>query len=478
MKLLLIAPAGLEVQGVKGKHVHHLNLAVIAALAAPYFDDIRIIEEEFERLDPNEQADLVGVTMMTCQAPRGYWIADHFRRKGVRVICGGSHASFMAKECLQHFDSVVVNEVEMVWNELMADFAADSLKPIYHSAELIDLAQVPMPRKDLFRNTGTTLNAMVAQTGRGCPLGCDFCTVTLMYGRKFRTRPVEHVIEEIRRYPSRLFFFVDDNIFLSQKYAYDLFEALIPMKIQWGSQASLELICKDEELLRLAARSGCISLFVGFESIDQETLNKAHKSFNKVHKFDANIAKMRKQGINVVGAFIFGFETDTTQTFKQTLDFAMRNRLALVNTGILTPFPGTEVFERIERDGLFTDKDWEHYTGGNLVWAHPTIDKAEMERAYLEFRRMFYSWPSIFRRFWANRHHPLYYFGMNFTHWWRAYRNPLNRAKYPSVAPQAFGLATPQWGASIPAASSGVASRTLSDGAGKKSRVTEVSSAP
>jgi radical SAM superfamily enzyme YgiQ (UPF0313 family) len=441
MKLLLIAPSGLQVQGVKGRHVHHLNLAVIAALAEPYFDQIKIVEEEFERLDLNEPADLVGITMMTCQAARGYRIADHFRSRGIRVICGGSHASFMVTECLEHFDSVVINEVETVWENLMADFAADRLQPVYHSQELIDLARLPMPRKDLFRNTGTTLNAMVSQTGRGCPLGCNFCTVTLMYGRKFRTRPVEHVIEEIRRYPSKLFFFVDDNIFLSHQYAYELFEALIPMKIKWGSQASLELICKDEELLRLAARSGCISLFVGFESVDQETLNKAHKSFNKVHHFDAHIAKMRKVGINVVGAFIFGFETDTMQTFQNTLDFVTRNRLSMVNTGIMTPFPGTEIFQKTEREGLLTDRNWEHYTGGNLVWKHPRLSKQEIEEGNAAFRRTFYSWPSIFRRFWANRHHPLYYFAMNAAHWWRANHASPYEAKYPSVAPtRRFGL--------------------------------------
>ena len=442
MKLLLIAPAGLEVQGVKGKHLHHLNLAVVAALATPYFDEIEIVEEEFERLDLQTDADLVGITMMTCQAPRGYWIADHFRRKGVRVICGGSHASFMVSECLEHFDSVVVNEVEMIWDELMADFAADRLKPVYHSAQLIDLAQLPIPRKDLFRDTGTTLNAMVAQTGRGCPLGCTFCTVTLMYGQKFRTRPVEQVIEEIRRFPAKRFFFVDDNIFLSHKYAYELFEALIPLKLQWGSQASLELICKDEKLLRLAARSGCISLFVGFESIDQQTLNTMHKSFNKVDRFDTNIAKIHKHGINVIGAFVFGFEGDTLGTFEQTLAFVRRNRLALVNSGILTPFPGTEVFDKLERRGLLVDRDWEHYTGGNLVWAHPTLDKEELELAYFEFRRAFYSWPCILERFWANRRHPLYYFGMNFTHWWRAYRNPFNRVKYPTVTRRAVKAPT------------------------------------
>ena len=284
MKLLLIAPAGLEVQGVKGKHVHHLNLAVIAALATPYFDEIKIIEEEFERLNLNETADLVGITMMSCQAPRGYWLADHFRKRGIRTICGGSHASFVTEECGKHFDSVVINEVEMIWEEIMADFQADRLKPVYHTDKLIDLKELPMPRKDLFFNAGTTLNAQVIQTGRGCPLGCNFCTVTLMYGKKFRTRPVEHVVEEIKRFPSRLFFFVDDNIFLSKEYAYELCEALIPLKIKWGSQGSMELICRDEKLLKLASRAGCLSLFVGIESIDQETLNAAHKSFNKVRK--------------------------------------------------------------------------------------------------------------------------------------------------------------------------------------------------
>ena len=434
MKLLLIAPAGLEVQGVKGKHVHHLNLAVIAALATPYFDEIKIVEEAFERLDPDESADLVGITMMSCQAPRSYQIADQYRKKGVRTICGGSHASFMIEECGRHFDSVVVNEVEMVWDEIMADFRADTMKPVYQTDKLIDLKDLPMPRKDLFRNTGTTLSAQVIQTGRGCPLGCNFCTVTLMYGKTFRTRPIEHVIEEIKRYPSRLFFFVDDNIFLSREYAYKLCEALIPLKIKWGSQGSMELICKDEKLLKLAARSGCISLFVGIESIDQETLDGAHKSFNMVKNYEANIKKMHRAGINVVGAFIFGFERDTLDSFDKVYEFAMKNRMAMVNCGIMTPFPGTEVYAKAKQSGSIVDYNWENYTGSNLVWRHPTMGKDEIEEAYLKFRQKFYAWPSIFKRFWPNRHHPLYYFGMNFTHWWRAYKNK-NGKPLPSVAP-------------------------------------------
>ncbi len=434
MKLLLIAPAGLEVQGSKGKHVHHLNLAVIAALATPFFTEIKIIEEAFEKIDLNEQADLVGITMMSSQAPRGYWLADHFRRRGIKTICGGSHASFMVSECQEHFDSVVINEVELVWAEIMADFQAGKLKASYHSTDVVDMKDVPIPRKDLFFDTGTTLNAQVLQTSRGCPMGCDFCTVTQMYGKKFRTRPVSHIVEEIKRYHSSLFFFVDDNIFLSKDHAYELFEALIPLKTKWGSQASLELICRDEELLKLAVRSGCISLFVGIESIDQETLDAAHKSFNKVKNYEDNIRMIRKAGINVVGAFIFGFDQDTPATLDKIYDFSMRNRLSMVNTGIMTPFPGTEVYEKAKREGRIFDDNWEHYTGANLVWHHPTMGKEEMEKAYQAFPRRFYTWSSILKRFWANRAHPAYYLALNFAHWWRAHNRQVERPM-PSIPP-------------------------------------------
>jgi radical SAM superfamily enzyme YgiQ (UPF0313 family) len=419
MKLLLIAPEGLEVQGFKGsKHAHHLNLAVIAALATPYFKEIKIVEEEFEPLDLNEPADLVGITMMTCQAERGYYLADHFRKRGIRTICGGSHATFMAEECSEHFDAVVVNEAEMVWDELIADFLADRLKPVYRSDKLIDLRHLPMPRKELFRNNGKLTAADVIQAGRGCPLGCEFCTVTRMYGKKFRTRPVEHVVEEIKRFKSRRLFFVDDNIFLSRSYAYELCEALVPLKVEWASQGSMELICRDDQLLKLAARSGCVSLFVGIETVNQETLNAANKQFNQVRNYEENIRKIHNAGIMVVGSFIFGFEDDTPECYDKVLDFALGNRLSMVNCGILTPFPGSVAYDKARRDGKITDSHWGQYTGTNLVWRHPAMSKDEAEARYDWFRRRFYSWPSIARRFWANRSHPLYYLSMNLHLWW------------------------------------------------------------
>ena len=425
MKLLLIAPSGLWVQGFKGhKHLHLLNMAVVAALATPYFNEIKIIEEVFEPLDLDETADLVGITMMTCQADRGYYLADHFRKRGMRTICGGSHATFMTNECAKHFDAVVVNEAESVWDELMADFLADSLKPVYRSDKLIDLKDLPIPRKELFMKNGAHLD--VIQAGRGCPLGCEFCTVTQMYGKKFRTRPVEHIVEEIKRFNSKRLFFVDDNIFLSKPYAYELCEALIPLNVRWAGQGSLELICRDDELLRLAARSGCVSLFVGIESVEQGTLNAHHKQFNKVQNFRDNLRKMNRAGILVVGSFIFGFEQDTPESFDKILDFAIENNIYMVNCGILTPFPGSVTYDKAVQQEKIVDFRWGQYTGTNLVWQHPVMSKAEVEARYDRFRRKFYSWSSIARRFWANRSHPFYYLGMN-LHLRRLYQTKSQR---------------------------------------------------
>ncbi|MFH0799423.1 MAG: radical SAM protein, partial [Pseudomonadota bacterium] len=293
--------------------------------------------------------------------------------------------------------------------------------PVYRTDSFIDLKDLPMPRKDLFLKGRTTLNTQVLQTSRGCPLGCHFCTVTKMYGSAHRTRPVEHVVEEIKRFPSRIFFFVDDNIFFTKEYAYKLFEALIPLKIKWGSQGSLEMIARDEKLLKLAVESGCISLFVGIESINQETLNLAHKPFNKVKNYEAHIRKITQAGINLIGAFMFGFDQDTNETLDGVYDFAMRNRLALVNTGIMTPFPGTAFYDTALREKRIFDFNWEHYTGANLVCHHPTMNREEIETIHLRFPKRFYSWHSILKRAWANKSQPLYYFVMNLSHWWRAH---------------------------------------------------------
>ncbi len=427
-KLLLIAPVSQEVHGVSGKAVHHLSLAIIAALADPYFSEIEIVEEAFAPINLKQTPDLVGITMMTCQVTRGYWLADYFRKRGSKVILGGPHVSFMVQEALQHADAVVQGEVEGLWPRIMDDFSrGDFSGKHYRGMEPIDLSMVPIPRKDLFPKGRTTFDAGVLQTARGCPMGCDFCTVTKMYGKLYRTRPVEQVVEEIRRFPKNAFFFVDDNIFFSHEYSYRLFEALIPLKIKWGSQASLELTCRDPKLLKLAVRSGCASLFIGFESVNQANLNATRKTFNKVERYDENIKKIHDAGISIFGAFIFGLEHDTPQTFRDTLDFVMRNRLFMVNPGVLTPLPGTVTHMEMERAGKILDYNYEHYTCGRLIWKHPNMTTEELEKCYLEFRREFYSLSSIATRFWNNRRHPLLFLALNLAHYRNTYFRPQGR---------------------------------------------------
>src|SRR5262249_3936098 len=182
------------------------------------------------------------------------------------------------------------------------------------------------------------------EAGGGCRLGCEFCTVTQMYGKKFRTRPVEHVVEEIKRFKSKRLFFVDDNIFLSRSYAYELFEALVPLKIKWGSQGSMELICRDEDLLELAARSGCVSLFVAIETTDQEPEKGVKKQFTEAGNKEKNTRKIQGGAISGVGFFILGSEKDPPKCYDKVLDLAGENRLSMVNCGILTPFPGSATY--------------------------------------------------------------------------------------------------------------------------------------
>jgi len=399
VKLMLIAPTWEEAhrRKMKGKAFRfpQLALPVIAALTPDEWE-VSIVDENVDDVDFEADVDLVGITTMTATAPRAYTIADRFRARGVKVVMGGMHVSALPQEALQHADAVVVGEAEGCWHRVLEDFKRGQMKGIYRSEQLPDMAGQPLPRRDLLNKKAYILTS-VLQVARGCPFGCSFCAVSYFFGRRYRMRPVREVIAEIRSMEAKFVGFLDDNIVGDRRYAKELFQALIPERIIWVGQAS-STIARDDELLRLAEKSGCKGLFIGFESLSEESLEEVGKGFNRVQEYREVIQKLHDHGIAVEGAFIFGFDHDDPGVFERTLEFAKKSKLDLAQFGILTPLPGTPLRARLEREGRIISNDWSRYNIGHAVFRPKQMTPEQLEEGMQWAWREFYSFPSIFLR--------------------------------------------------------------------------------
>ena len=377
MKLLLINPAGKEGLGFSDFQKLRsppLGLAYVAALT-PREWEITIADENFGPFEPQD-ADLVGITSFTCNAPRAYEIAANYRQRGIPVAMGGMHASAVPDEALQYVDCVVVGEADGVWHQVVEDFQAGTLQEMYQGP-LPSCVGLVKPRRDLLDPRYRTASV---QTSRGCPFDCEFCTVTQFFGRTYRLRPVEEVLDELESIPQARVFFVDDNIIGSGQRSFrrarELFQGIIDRKIRkmWSAQASVNLL-DDPELMRLASESGCTSLFFGIESISPSTLRQMNKGINAektTSAYKAGFRQLQRLGITSTGAFILGNDSDTEETPEDTYRFAKKIGVDVFQTSLLTPFPGTRLYRRIQDEGrLILDdypEDWKHYDFGNLVF--------------------------------------------------------------------------------------------------------------
>ncbi|MBE0465752.1 MAG: B12-binding domain-containing radical SAM protein [Candidatus Desulforudis sp.] len=404
MKVILVAPAWRQCLWEDPKPLFPpLNLGIVAALTPPGIE-VRIVDESVTPVDFEAGADLVGITAMTALAPRAYAIADAFRARGVPVVLGGMHPSAVPEEALEHADAVVVGEAEGLWPELLADFQAGRMRPVYRATQSRPLTGLPQPRRDLW-DPAKYLVPNTVQTTRGCPFACNFCAVSNFFGRTFRHRPVDEVVQEVSSLPGRLVGFVDDNIIASGRYARELFRALIPLRIQWFSQGSLNL-ADDEELLGLAAQSGCVGMFIGLESLTQSNLDRIGKRVNHVERFQKAIDKIHRFGIAIEGAFIFGLDNDDAGVFRRTVNFARRCRLEAAQFSILTPLPGTPLYREMQEQNRITDRDWSRYNFAQVVYTPLTIPAEKLQQGFNWAWHKFYSYPSILRRLgWRPRRH-------------------------------------------------------------------------
>ena len=324
---------------------------------------------------------------MTSQAQRAYQIADEFRRRGKKVVLGGIHPTVLPAEAKTHADAVVIGEAEEIWERLLDDCQKGSLEEFYKSGRYPDRTKLVVPRwenanlKIYPRSIGARLPMMPIFTTRGCPMGCSFCSVTKYFGKEFRMKPVEHVMKEIDAVGARYYFLVDDNIACNADYCRELFAALRTKRVKWFSQISTTVL-KTPDLIEKAAEGGCVGLLVGFESISTVNLEAVGKRFNKVEQYEELISRMRKVGISPFASFIFGFDEDTVESFRLTIDFIRRNRICYVTFFLLTPLPGTEVHDRMKAENRLLDHPWSRYNLCSLVFRPRLLSVSELETVY------------------------------------------------------------------------------------------------
>ncbi|MBI3814861.1 MAG: radical SAM protein [Nitrospinae bacterium] len=401
MKLVLISPAETDIYMKHSKSearsfwFARLSLTMVAALT-PKDIDVSIIDENIDNVNFEADVDMVGITVMTAHATRAYEISRKFRDRGVKVVLGGIHPTAVPDEAMQHADAVVAGEAEGIWQDVIEDFKNGSLKRLYRAAKPASLINLPHPRRDLLNikayNIGNTV-----QTTRGCPFSCEFCSVTDFFGRSYRQRPVDEVIKEVELIDRKFVAFVDDNIAGNPKYAKELFRRLAPLKIQWGSQASLTMT-KDPELLKLAQESGCRGMFVGIETLSPDNLAQINKTFNKVENYEDAIKKFHDHGISITASIIFGFDNDDEGVFERTIRFLEKNKIDLATFYILTPLPGTVWSKKMEAEGRIIERDWAKYNGGHVLFKPKNISPERLQEGYWWAFHQFYSISSVLKR--------------------------------------------------------------------------------
>jgi len=399
MRITLFAPKmGLRPMDseYKRRMAPPLSLLTVAGLT-PVQHTVSVQDENVAALRLAERTDLAGITVTVQTAPRAYAIADDLRARGIPVVLGGIHASANPHEALEHADAVCIGDAEGLWPGILLDAERGRLKGLYRHTRNPDLAGTPVPRWELVRRSRYLVSNLVCAT-RGCPHRCEFCYNSSAYVRGgCRLRPVSSVIEEVRRLGCRHVLFVDDNLAGDLPWVWELVRALAPMNVLWHAAVSANIV-EHLDLLAAMQASGCRSLFIGFESIDGAALRSANKRQNRVETYGRLIEELHRLGIMIHASLVFGFDEDGPEVFDTTVDWLVRSRVETMTAHILTPYPGTRLFERFSAEGRIDDLDWSHYDTAHVVFRPKRMSKDELLSGYLRAYERFYSFRNIRKR--------------------------------------------------------------------------------
>ncbi len=411
MKLLLVKPnIGRREHSlyVDQGRMEPLMLGLLGALAGPDVE-VKLADDRCEAMPYEEQFDLVAITVETFSARRAYEISAEFRRRGRAVVLGGMHPTLLPEEASRHADAIVTSDAESIWGQLLDDARNGQLKPLYRGQCQARPQGGATPRRDLYRNKGY-LPVTLSQFGRGCRFACNYCAISSYFNRQHYTRPVADVVREIEAQRRKLIFFVDDNIVATPERAKELFKALIPLRIRWMSQGSIDMT-RDPELMALMADSGCLGNVIGFESITPQSLGEVGKTVN-THDFDRYeraINCLKDHGLMTWAAFTVGYDHDTRESLGELLDFALDHKFTFAAFNLLTPYPSTAFYDRLARAGrlLYGGRWWLHpdYRFNHAAFRPANMSPDELTEISFKMRGKFNSPGSIFRRFFDRRTH-------------------------------------------------------------------------
>jgi radical SAM superfamily enzyme YgiQ (UPF0313 family) len=377
------------------------NTAYLLAALVPEGHEVKVTDEYVSPVDPDaDDSDLVGITFVTGFAPRAYELARRFRARGAKVVLGGPHVTLLPGEAARHADAIVLGEADETFPQLIRDAQEGRLQAVYRAEHPPDAAVIPASRHDLIDRSKFYMSRTL-QASRGCPFKCEYCTLPGFYGAGYRPRPVARVIEEVERLDHRPgdppIVFWDDNIVGNHRWAKQFFRELSALKITWMAQATIT-IAEDAELARLAGESGCVGVFCGLESFSEASLSGVRKSFNRVRDYKRKLKVLHDNGISVTAGIVFGFEEDTPDIFDISVEAAGEIALDAASIGVLIPYPGTPVYERLNREGRIVTRDWSLYDGEHVVFRPRGMTPEQLDAGMRRARKDFYSLRSMFRR--------------------------------------------------------------------------------